>query len=1035
MAKQDDLYSDAVSSVTDFILGDPNRKPEKGSLKPQTGGVDSGDPLANAFAHLAAAPGLYLSDPATNLLNDTLGDKALVELRLYEDPKFSGLGLDSDTGRLRIRGSDLGKFVKNPTAFIDDVYKKMAAERKWQNVMSIGGALEVGNTYAWARKNKLSRGDSASLAFTTWELDASGPNQDASAGKLFENSLLSDDALNISPDKAIELSKKFEKIGRKSGSYNLWAGNKRDVSRHIMSGLMFKDKAAYEKFAKGNVEGSLGDDARALWKLGNSTPGALSVDQKKAFDEIKKTYEQIVDTDFSRITKHKSTLSKMFAEQGITDPAVIKSLEANMLQQYKGVRNLSASQFNGNLSRWGFRNLTKENFLMKAMRAPEGSAEQKKYLQAAGAINVVERFHFGESYSGHDMGNLQRTIANELKGATGAYKKQLEGILGDAYTAENINKKWTSKPKGTNTFVQDGKSIAWKANAPNGWIQRDRGGASKKFVRAQLDFEILKMQKVGSTKPYDIRKLQMLMSSRENLGAGALGGQYRAAMGNATTFYRNMKDFSAGNWLGSMVSGYGFHTAGVLSPAEGYMSHIKYANKDGSVSMYTNRILMGKEAMVPGYAGLTNMYYFTPGTLLKTALWNGEGIFYIAEKKRRRMISSLLTEIDVNDLGKYLGGGSGDIFDLLRKAHVVTKVDGDWIFNPNKIDSSKGDNTYYFELIEALKGSRFDSLYRKYVKQRDSLEKMGSLGHFLSFGNRKFGAIFDSIKGKWQGGMGNLLMKLSGNKGWQAAVKKFTEGKLGLYQLLEKGVNMILQKFFPALASAVGGVVGWFIATVITGVLLKISKPFIQLTALAVFGVIGLFLCVGFAIFPLNPANVAKTHSAQPPVQSIGYAPLPGPAGQSTAFDLDPNKLAICPINQGATCTQGPFGPTSHARMGTFSVDIDDNAGAFRAPSDGIISGVSASRECEWERGVSRGGQLTFTDLDGVKYRVFHVDPLVTNGPIAQGTVLGTMSQNLVTSECWGGSHYHMDTYVGGNWLNTYDWLNKLGCNVGVCLE
>ncbi len=266
----------------------------------------------------------------------------------------------------------------------------------------------------------------------------------------------------------------------------------------------------------------------------------------------------------------------------------------------------------------------------------------------------------------------------------------------------------------------------------------------------------------------------------------------------------------------------------------------------------------------------------------------------------------------------------------------------------------------------------------------------------------------------------------------------------------------------------------------------KFVKAFLKAQAIIFLTIFGL-LCGSMAfIYSLTSLSASKSsgevstpfdyQQAYQKVNDVGYTSTvsgfstgssAGAGGGSLLADFNdiqlvtdrsPEQSAQCLIQSQTVCTQGPNGDTSHARMRTGAVDIVPVNGKIYAPSDGVVTIAKSHIQCIAEPSKSMGGHLEFQADSGVTYRMYHVAPVVTIGQeITQGELLAYLqdsSDGLDTSPCWNGAHLHLDIcssqidpvtdsqgnslpFGGGicsdGWVNSEQWLDNLGCQIGQC--
>ncbi|WKZ30748.1 MAG: hypothetical protein QY318_02770 [Candidatus Dojkabacteria bacterium] len=1038
MAQRKDLYSNSFSSVSSFILG--NNKPKKPVKRkpPKYDGIDYNDGLAGALATMAGAPGVFLGESAINSLNSTLGDPSLIELYIDKSEKQKMQGLDKNAGRIRVRGSDLNKFIQSPSSFLDKALQGARAERKWAlTVALLGGGAEVANTYMWAKKNNLSNSDAARLASSVWDLDKSIYTDQESLGIMTETALLKSGGRSIK--EAEELNAKLvasvakQKEGRQTVS-RLWTGAASDVSDHIMSGALFKSQDEYSKFL---LEKGLKDKERDLvLKL---RAGTLTEPEEVSYaNRLENDLKSAAAAGWPKITSQKTKLDALVS-QSIPDPAARERFYQEFAKEYTSRYGKVDYTATGNLTNFGVREMLKDNYWAKAQLST--GADKEKYLRTIAAVDVLQRTKSPGDYSKPDYDKAREAVTS-LKGQPGVSQSDIDGLLGQINKAESMYAKRYVKHRAHNEV-----ETKWLKPLNNPMMSYENAPEAKLLLEAKLKTSRYSLISRGLA--VDDPRVQEIDYALETLKSGfnPFGGG-RPRMANMIMMYRSRG--SMANFVPGLFTGASY-ADGVMSPGDWGGITMKYRMKDrwgvdknGNPKLQVGEakgfILQGRSHLPTAYQGLVNYYYLTPGSLIKSTLWNGEGLYYLAEQRRRRGITKMLSELDpdkiqnpTGSLAKYFEALKDDAGNVTGHRFMWEKVDGDFL-----------------GILEALKDSGYAELYRKYDKVFRGYESTVAWAHRFAMPERFFGnkGVIGAQRLKLQGKVVQFFGALSKNKEWNAALKLFGAGEIGLYQLVEAGVKIVFGTVLKALGP-VGTVLSFVITDVIVSALVKISKPILDMSVFALMATVALFFLLLCTVIssPFTLANRLKTHAVQPPVEGVELEPLPGEfPDDPDAVVIDPTKDAICPINAGAICTQGPRGSYSHARMGTYAIDVSTGAGPFRAPTDGVVVSVRSSNSCPWgpNRGANYGGSVVFRSSDNIYYEVMHANPTVGTGPVEQGTVLATMAYGLPRSGCWTGAHYHIDTCFGSQsacvarsrsarWLNSKDWYNELKCNIRGC--
>lgn len=1027
MAKRQDLYSDSVSSVSDFILGSGKpAKPGK-TRPPKFDGADYNDSLAATFAAIANAPAVFLADTAVNSLNSTLGDAALIEFRMNSDQKLVRYGLDKNAGRVRVRGSDLNKFLKSPGEYIEAAYKAGQAERKWATTIGLtGGALELANVFIWAKANGLNKEEAGALAASVWDLDRTTIGEYESSKLLVENAMLKSNS-GISPTAASKLTNDLITEGLKtrsgSGTGNkMWSDRPSEVSKSIYAAGIFKTEQEFSDF----VFSALSKDEAKL--LSSTNPKDVKRQQ-----ELTKVVNGWVQAGWKEIATNKPKLDALVSKY-ITNPAERGSFYDEFGKGYKARHRSGVYILDGHMTNFGFRELMKDNILLKVNRT--AGPERDKYLRTLAAVDVIQRLKPAGEYQITDFAQVKSQIEGLIPGATPAEQQQLSRMLKEVTAAQN---KYVSRYRNRSRLEIEAQ---WRGAENGGILEYNSKFESKALLKNKIQADLMELMKSGkAANDPEVLRLQYALDAA-NSRFGSIYGN-RMGMANAIMWYRGVKGFSPGGFVPGLFTGAAY-ASGPFSPGD-FGPHTllsRKRDKNGSIEWIQDKdgnrlvskndstavILLQRDYLPSTYANLTNMYYFTPGSVLKSLVWSGEGFYYMAEMRRRRMINDMLLGIQKQGI-KGPTGVLGQFIDANGKINMRLV------------------NSEYLTMLEGLKEAGYTDLYNKFNKAFSSYERNITVANFFGTPGRLWNKVVkEQFLKRVQGTFGSFAHLISKNPIWTKAVNDFTAGSIGFYQLVQRGVELVFRSVLAA-TGPIGTILSFIITSVVVSTLVKVSKPILDLSVFALFSILAfvlIFICM-FAATPFNIMNRMKTHAIQPPVAGIELEPLPGDFPEDPdPVVLNPNQDAICPINPGAICTQGPFGAPSHTRMGTYAIDMSTGSGPFRAPTDGVVVFANNSNNCPWGNGGNYGGLLIFRSSDNIYYEVMHVNPTVGTGPVKQGTVIATMAMNLKSSKCWTGAHYHIDTCFGSQqqcvsrsrgarWLNSKEWYNELGCGIRGC--
>lgn len=461
------------------------------------------------------------------------------------------------------------------------------------------------------------------------------------------------------------------------------------------------------------------------------------------------------------------------------------------------------------------------------------------------------------------------------------------------------------------------------------------------------------------------------------------------------------------------------------------------------------------------YTGLTNLYYFTPGSIAKTLFINGEGFayrHYLKQQNIRNIIQgsdSLYNHVVANSaLYSTLLGG----VPITDQSAVLKAL-------------SNGDNYVKFlEILDKNKGSFTDAELLKVFGQLTKLQKklQGSWG--LKWANMIKGFTSKlSIKNHLNNLLGLGLVKIFGKTLGDQMKGFFLQGQIGLKKL----ARTLAKKAVTAIGQALGFVTTGGLANIVilaaTEVIYfigeKMLKPVVKIATLFGWSLGLIFLAIFITLFSwldgLNPFNASSkkqfdTAGNTAPI----FCEQCGRGGGSMAYGSDgtlirgevpgdpgqppPPYMANvdCPLQPDPlNCTQRPYGGFSHAN--TNAVDVIGPPPAYwYAPSDGLITRslwTYNNTRLPWQK---CGGIVHFqSEEHGVTYVLVHVVPYVAqNERVTKGTPVakialekdGNINFTNTSGTCATGSHFHLEVRGSSVYADRY-YREYLNCNLSSC--
>ncbi len=405
---------------------------------------------------------------------------------------------------------------------------------------------------------------------------------------------------------------------------------------------------------------------------------------------------------------------------------------------------------------------------------------------------------------------------------------------------------------------------------------------------------------------------------------------------------------------------------------------------------------------------MTNIYYLTPKSIMKTLFVNGEGFMYLAYKKAGK---------SMNDLEKL--GLDWGLLAKGDKAHLA-------FLNTKGFSESQ------------LKG----------------MVSFTKLGNIFSFAQRQR----DKVKA-W---MDEHVFKKLRQKLYDSLVKRIVnkEALALLEQWLLKGGFQVLAKslvtsLLTALGIGVTGGLGYFIAPIlsalVTDILYDTAKFLIQFVMIISVGIVGLMIFLSSSSQKrFDSQAYAYTYYVPGEVEYnpnfVGISPIIGEDDDHNIGDFVAGSLPDgekCLLGAGSfNCTQGPYGSYSHDNVAAVDITGTDS---FYAPTfcgnDNCVVTYSGSAHCT--NGYA-GGMVKFKATYGgstYEFTLIHVSTTYGVGTklSAGQKVARVMTIQETTHACSSGEHLHLQTKLNGSVVDPQDVLKNstssggFGCNLGAC--
>jgi hypothetical protein len=1054
MAGQQEQSDNVLGQIFDMAF--TPKKKENPRRPVDLRGITASDEFTKNLIDFVSSPMTQAAQSTAGIVDSTFGSQGVLSFKL---DGISQRGYDDEAGDVKVKVKDIKKFMENPGQFIK---KANDAARKQRASMLLMGA--VGETYselavtAFAKKNGMSMKEARALGIAAKDQHTSAHNKEVI------NTLTEIASLNATGNATqarkltLSLQKKITSLTSPDEFFAITKETKSKTPK--LPGLVLVDKVTLADSAA-----AIDKQVRATYIKGHDSEKIFAkVDEGKKLSVHEKQIYSAYQRDVAKLAKKNMEIRSLFTKEtaGMSD-----SERQNAWKAFSGKFNGQVSFLSDNDSLSSFGALKNQGYIKMQSDLNKAKYWQtmgqhqetktigdkkervdKKYVKdglAGKALPPRDKEKF-EQYKKDEAENVKYLKAQVL--ADSLQNMMLPNVTAAQQAIVKVSNKLAKSP-GSRKYYEElqrelqrlnritqrpggiGSAPAWRqAVLGNGYgnehgVYKGRNGnavskAMRKMYLAQAEDAsnrgmneqskmFMELSRGVSRMPgFDVNgaiaRVKYIQSAAAWKDAVVKGGFAGAMFGGALWDMdfgpsKRVENFKAGNL--------GFDEDG------------KIVGKDLN---YVKGFIVLPRDEIPIYNKLTALYYTTPGAVLKTLFWNGEGFAYSSVQQNRYMLANIAKTLGRNQTLLAQLKASGDFDDFISGSA------GKLIFNGALLQDSKNLERLY-KKFDSL-GGGFSGLAKMMEYSAKNIERLQRWHKFASAPSGAWRTLVDGIKGKALAPIGVLLRAFSKNATWTAGVDNFVAGNLGLRQLAE----IVAKKAINLIASGIGGPIGTALSFALTEVIMKVIEPILALAMWALRAALVLIAMLILAFFMKGSFRQPKT------LPSYGISP--------TSVDYlyqDTDSAGIeCPttgpivIRPGQSCPVEPItgctaGPEWHTTYSTRNFAMDVQGDVWVAPSDGNVTFASHVNLCRTD-GSNYGGWTTFVDGDGNSYRIMHATPLVGTGPVKKGTVIARMqgSDELSAGGCWTGPHFHLDINSGG-WQNAVDWYTSLGCNVPAC--
>ncbi|MBI2357188.1 hypothetical protein HYV12_04025 [Candidatus Dojkabacteria bacterium] len=873
--KRKDKYENALQSISDFIFKNSGKRVK---VKPgKISGASGHDAMAKALAEVAARPGVVISTSLMNTINDTFGSQAWLQFYVDKLSEEKHTGADPDEGRFRVRPSETASFVTNPRKYVQKIFDSAAAERKWAAKVGLAGYVDGVVAMQWARKNGASMNEAMKMLYSA-NFDLQPMHREEAHKLAVETAALeSFDTLGKAQEAGTDLYNALNSSSLTRGSKTTTSAPA--LGREFSQTLDVRSRALWQKAASGTSldAGEQANFVKLQVLEKNFTAGS---------DKYRRRYDKLQD--------ELRNLKDPTGKRKYSDPEIQK-----LLDNYVDNRDISRLGLTGSemkakdkydeLHPTVYRRLLIKNMDAK-MRLLDPSKNPEDFKRTAASIGIVSLWQ--RAYGGttsDDYNALKSRIQNEMNqsSTTMARKSELAKILAEAEVAQK------SSHSGLSYLAQ----YTGVTGVPHvGRLRSDLAkyiDVEEKYWKNKYD-DLLSISSSGGLTDDQkrelervTRRLSVLGTERDGLKTLPWAGA-RITVGQVSNMFRSYQSLWQGGKGGLLVNGMFWvsDVAGIHAP--GKIDELSLSLRDAAgkfKSETVKGIVQRRTDIHSSYSQLANLYYLSPGSIMKTILWNGEGFVYAAAM-REKAAKALLTKF------------KGDIVNVL---------------GISEDDFGKALSNDYFKLIDKLKGLN-NPLINKFIGKVDrisqSAETVGKIGMFYQTNiSGAYFKKFADIRGKIMGKVGMFLKGKIQSEMWNGAVDKFVAGAIGLKQLIYTGVEAILQAANITVSGGFMSLIVGAASYVITEGIYKAAKPLLEVLAgmasiIAFFFVFLIILILGLSANAFSSrSNPARAYYPGSAIACTNYNPhegmYPEPAPDIPGTGYPPSD-ASCPFTFGS---------------------------------------------------------------------------------------------------------------------------------------
>ncbi|MBD3329317.1 hypothetical protein GF357_02375 [Candidatus Dojkabacteria bacterium] len=1042
---KDKQFEGAVDSIFDFVFSQGSKKKQPSGKKSdgiKLEGLANAGELAETLTAMASAPAVFAGETVAGVIDANVGGTPLVWQYVGKPDMGKYANFNPQAGRVRIRLRDLGS-LGNVRATVESAAKKLEQENNKAKLFSLFGAGQVADHIL-----ALSAANRTGVKFSeAWNLGRANAyfEESSTGGPDLREEIIKNQAAAVAMSLAPVSSASDAKRVEKRILNALGSGPRARMARYLESsgagGVRLKNESQFKNALR--RQGFSSSEADSIVS-GMVTLRSKSVGAGGAVEFNPGTYR---DSVLTRESKKAEVLQREL-ERALRGDISVRDAQA--------IRKELGSSY-------------QLQNLVTAMKALGGSTHNYSFSfeKASGTIQSLMR-DIPDTASG-------RRLRNDMR--------------------ENLRRIERAKQRRINSFgynedkFQDTRHT-WRDAVRNPYF---RGGQyTQHWKDAQLaviDAQIEKLQydRRNTEDPMRLEILQVeidsLIDSKSNVQK--LTRPWRRTLGDLQTSYGLIKDFMQGNMfnLSQIIGGSAYYDVPKAPGSGNYGVNILSRGPDGGISWKQGGVTTiwndTGSKFTDNINKLLVRYGYHWGSVEGhvQAILGGSRALFRAELMQRDLVSRI--QRDLLGSSAHLGLLKGYYSELFRsegfasssrflgtvdpKGNLLVKgLKGRFgVDDPLQILAMLGDGTEanpwnedawakllgsdYLGVIEALQSAGLTGLSNEYLKRYARIQKLFKRGQMLgapmrawtNFTSKTLGNIYKKSVGPLVGKFLKAFGKTNG--AWQEMVDQFIDGQLGIDELVQKGINMLLDGLGILGTGGLSTIIRFFLSQALSALLDKVMQEMLITGLYIMTGVLIALILVPIALLNfLSPvarltALLAKGDRYIDPLDNRGaltegdriYA-----LNEVEEWPDEWNAEYDCPITIGASCAQGAYGgyshfhPTHAPTRELYAIDFTptDWSHGFKAPTDLTLTHYDTENtEC--------GGIAQFTDSKGNIFMLYHVrllppynvvagtkdeeDPLLGTSQIPKGAEIAWMQTpadfgNSATT-CWDGTHFHLE--------------------------